>query len=78
MSAASADMAFRARENRLRRMAQRQGLRLTKIDRRDPLARDHGHYRLFDGDTGTELLGGRWGVDFGEVERYLTFGKARP
>ncbi|MGH7691194.1 MAG: hypothetical protein ACREOA_00595 [Candidatus Dormibacteria bacterium] len=70
-------VAFQVRENRMRRMAHRQGLRLTKIDRRDPLARDHGHYRLFDTETGTELLGGRWGVDFDEIERYLTFGRGR-
>jgi hypothetical protein len=36
----------KVRENRLRRMAERQGLRLTKTRRRDPRALDYGEYRL--------------------------------
>ena len=33
-------------ENRLRRMAERQGLRLAKCRRRDPMALDFGKYRF--------------------------------
>lgn len=36
------------RENRLRRMAARQGLRLVKSGRRDPLAIDYGLYQILD------------------------------
>jgi hypothetical protein len=37
-------------ENRLRRMAERQGLRLVKSRRRDPYASDYGKYWLMAGD----------------------------
>ncbi len=40
------DQDEKVRENRLRRMAQRQGLRLTKTRRLDPLATDYGTYHL--------------------------------
>jgi len=36
----------KVRENRLRRMAARQGLRLTRTRRMDPLAIDYGTYHL--------------------------------
>ena len=36
------------RENRLRRMAERQGVKLQKSRRRDPHALDYGTYRLID------------------------------
>ncbi len=36
----------KVRENRLRRMAERRGLVLTRSRRRDPLALDYGLYRL--------------------------------
>lgn len=39
-------MASKVDENRLRRMAQRQGLVLQKSARRDPKAKDFGRYRL--------------------------------
>lgn len=39
----------KVRENRLRRMAQRQGLRLEKSRRRDPRAYDFGTYCLVEG-----------------------------
>lgn len=40
--------ALKARENRLRRMASRQGLQLLKNPRRDPRATDYGSYMLVD------------------------------
>jgi hypothetical protein len=36
----------KVRENRLRRMAERQGYKLEKSRRRDPRATDYGLYRL--------------------------------
>jgi hypothetical protein len=41
-------LAEKARENRLRRMADRQGYRLTKSRRRDPRANVYGSYWLAD------------------------------
>lgn len=42
----SMDQDEKVRENRLRRMAARQGFRLTKTRRMDPLAIDYGTYHL--------------------------------
>lgn len=42
------DQSIKVRENRLRRMAERQGLRLLKNPRRDPRAIDYGTYMLVD------------------------------
>lgn len=57
------------RENRLRRMAARQGLKLVKSGRRDPLAIDYGLYQIHDGDR--VQFESR---DLDEVERYLVRG----
>jgi hypothetical protein len=63
------------RENRLRRMAQRQGLTLQKSRRRDPRAIDYGTYMLIDasttGITACGLQSG-YGLDLDEVEAALT------
>jgi hypothetical protein len=64
----------KVRENRLRRMAGRQGLRLMKSRRRDPRALDFGGYWLVDAHTNTQVSGpgydGTWrGLD--EVEHAL-------
>jgi hypothetical protein len=40
----------KVRENRLRRMAERQGLRLVKSRRRDPRAIDYGTYMLVNAE----------------------------
>ena len=42
----------KVRENRLRRMASRQGLRLEKSRQRDPMALDYGKYRLVNDPPG--------------------------
>jgi hypothetical protein len=47
-------MTGKAHENRLRRMADRQGLRLEKSRRRDPLARDYGEIYILD-EHGTRM-----------------------
>jgi hypothetical protein len=61
----------KARENRARRAADRQGLTLEKSRRRDPRARDFARWWIYDLESGDELLGGKWGVTFDEVETYL-------
>ncbi|MBU3751368.1 MAG: hypothetical protein FGM52_13155 [Mycobacterium sp.] len=63
-------------ENRLRRMAQRQGLRLEKSRRRDPRALSHGTYRLIDPATSAIVAGNSevfdgYGLNIAEVADYL-------
>jgi hypothetical protein len=58
----------KVRDNRLRRMADRQGLKLERSRRRDPLATDYGMYRLAGPDT--EVV--HYFPDMDEVEEYLT------
>jgi hypothetical protein len=48
------------RENRLRRMAERQGLRLAKNPRRDPRAVDYGSYMLLDAHTSAMVADFGW------------------
>lgn len=69
----SMDTAQKVRENRLRRMAARQGLRLEKSRRRDPRALDYGTYRLRDEATQTAVVvSDRPTLTLDDVERYLT------
>jgi hypothetical protein len=66
--------AEKVRENRLRRMAQRQGLRLEKSRRRDPRALDFGVYAVVDVATGSPVAGARGAardLTLDEVEAYL-------
>ena len=71
-------MTDKVRENRLRRMADRQGYRLVKSRRRDPRARDYGTYGLVDTHTMGENLPDatipaiRRDMDLDEVEAWLT------
>jgi hypothetical protein len=61
----------KVRENRLRRMAERQGFRLRKVRRRDPRALDYGGWFIVDPDTGGEVVsGGPFDID--ALERWLT------
>ena len=57
----------KVRENRLRRMAARQGLQLLKSRRRDPRALDYGTYWLVDA-SGVEVASG----DVDAIEARLT------
>lgn len=71
------DQETKVRENRLRRMADRRGLRLSRSRTRDPGAMDFGKYALFDVETGGtvhEMLANRWAhaLTLDEVEEYLT------
>lgn len=66
----------KVRENRLRRSADRQGLRLMKSRSRDPQAVDFGLYALIDVETnGTvhPMLAQRWAcaLTLAEVEDWL-------
>lgn len=60
------------RENRLRRMAQRQGLALRKSRRRDPRAVDYGGYWLIDVSTDALVAGGQFGISLDAIEEWLT------
>jgi uncharacterized protein YcfL len=57
----------KVRENRIRRMAGRQGLQLVKSRRRDPRALDYGMYWLVD-NSGVEVTSG----DADAIEAWLT------
>lgn len=63
----SADTAEKTRETRLRRIAERRGMRLKKSRQRDPRGLEHGKYWLVGGpgDNAVEL------VDLDGVQRYL-------
>lgn len=56
------------RENRLRRMAERQGLQLSKSRRRDPRATDFGKFFLSQNGI---LMSPESGMDLDEIEAYL-------
>jgi hypothetical protein len=66
----------KTRETRLRRAADRQGLRLERSRRRAPPATDYGRYWLLDLATGDVVAGasliGRPIWDLDQVEAYLT------
>jgi hypothetical protein len=61
----------KVRENRLRRMAERQGLRLVKSRRRDPLAYDYGAYWIAAEDGGVVAGDPKTGMSIDEVEDWL-------
>src|SRR4051812_1755129 len=65
----------KSHETRLRRMAERQGLRLEKSRRRDPRALDYGRFMLLDARMNTVVGGaetGRHSWDLEDVEEFLT------
>lgn len=70
--------AEKVRENRLRRMADRQGLRLHKSRARDPRSNDFGLYWLTDIQTSGLVFGRTPGdyhyeaADLDDIEQYLT------
>jgi hypothetical protein len=65
----------KALENRLRRMADRRGLKLMKSRRRDPRAVDFGGYALVDQATNGIVYGtghiGRITASLDEIEDFL-------
>jgi hypothetical protein len=67
------DAKTKVRENRLRRMASRQGLRLEKSRQRDPMALDYGKYSLVNGRPGhIYVFIGQ--ADLDQVEEWLESG----
>ena len=64
------------RENRLRRMAERQQLKLVKSRRRDSRAWDYGTYDLIDPNTNTQAIPSVAQQGYGhspdDIERWLT------
>lgn len=70
------DQEIKVKENRLRRMADRRGLKLSKSRSRDEGAIDFGLYALIDVQTGGAVnpaLAQRWvhSWTLDEVEQYL-------
>ncbi len=65
------DTEAKVRENRLRRMAERQSLTLTRSRRRDKLATNYGMYWLTRAD-GSQVTPAWRGTTLDEIERYLT------
>lgn len=66
------------RENRLRRMAERQGFRVTKSRRRDPRAVDYGLYNIIDPELNAVIAGvglRDHSMTLGDVEEWLTSDK---
>jgi hypothetical protein len=70
----------KARENRLRRMAQRQGLEILKSRRRDPNALGFGRWMIVDPYNSNAIVAdsvgptGEPNLDLDDVELYLTKG----
>jgi hypothetical protein len=68
------DAAAKVREARLRRTAERQGLKLVKSRRRDPLAVDYGRYVIVDPDSNRPVageLGSASAMTLDDVEAWL-------
>jgi hypothetical protein len=74
------DSEEKVKENRLRRMAARQGLRLEKSRRRDPRAIGYGTYQLVWIDSNAIAASGGnrdgYGMHLDEIETALTEGGA--
>jgi hypothetical protein len=66
--------ADKTRENRLRRMAQRQGFILVKSKARDPLALTYGRWMISDARTGEVIEGEKGMLSTDAVERLLRKG----
>lgn len=73
MLSGMASTATRVRENRLRRAAGRQGLRLVKSRLRDPRALDHGRFKIVDAGTHAVVAGvvPVYGLSLDDVETFL-------
>lgn len=77
---AMTDQEYKVLENRLRRAAERQGLRLEKSRSRDPRATDYRTYRLVDPSTNTLVayaVQGGYGLGLDEIARELRMGSER-
>jgi hypothetical protein len=68
------DTEYKVLENRLRRAADRQGLRLEKSRARDPRSHTYGTYQLVDPYINSLVAGSTnfgYGLDLEDVARYL-------
>jgi hypothetical protein len=68
------DTEYKIRENRVRRMAERQGLRLVKSRRRDPRALDYGGYMIVDPSTNAIVYSygyNEFGASLDDAEAWL-------
>lgn len=64
----------KVKENRLRRIAERRGMKIEKSRRRDPKAIDFGGYMLIDVSTNAVITGGSpypYSASIEDVEEYL-------
>lgn len=66
--------AEKVRENAARRRAERQGVKLEKVRRRDPQSIDYGRFRVLNPRTSAVVLGAPFGVVLADVERWLDAG----
>jgi hypothetical protein len=67
-------MTDKVTENRIRRMAERQGLTLLKSRRRDPRAIDFNGFMLTDAATNIVVIGAdsfAYSCELDEIERFL-------
>ena len=68
--------AQKVQENRVRRLAERQGLALQKSRRRDPQALDFGTFWLVNPELNAQIFpsgdGSAWGATLEELEEWLT------
>lgn len=67
------DTKGKIRENRLRRMAIRQGYIFRRSARRDPRAIDYGRYWLMKNDGKDIAFGGESGWTIDQIEDHLTW-----
>jgi hypothetical protein len=68
-------MSDKVRENKLRRMAARQRVVISKSRTRDPRAADFGRFMLTDSSHSTVLVGGdphAYSATLDEIEAWLT------
>lgn len=68
-------MADKVRENKIRRMATRQGMSVQKSRRRDPRAIDYGGWMLCDDSTSGVVVGGgafAYSATLDDIEDWLT------
>ena len=62
----------KVRENKMRRIAKRQGMMLKKSRRRDRRAWDYGSYWLVDADRNALVFPDEHGASLEDIESYLT------
>ena len=70
---------MKVRENRVRRIAERRGFKLTKSRRRDPQAIDFNGYMLADAFTNAAVVGFlpyAYSASLDEVEEFLNSDRA--